>query len=64
MFVLAGRSVWPAAVPEFDLVLVEVLLELRPFLRRDIEVFALWALASSVVQELLVVLDDVFGEDR
>lgn len=44
--------------------LVEVLLELPPFFGGDLDVFALGSECSAVVEELLVVLDDVLGEDR
>ncbi|MBW8089313.1 hypothetical protein IGW14_15120 [Streptomyces hygroscopicus subsp. hygroscopicus] len=53
-----------STVAEFDLAFVEVLLELGPLLGGDIAVLVLGTQVSAMVQELLVVLDDVLGEDR
>ncbi|MDP9611872.1 hypothetical protein JOF35_004149 [Streptomyces demainii] len=41
-----------------------MLLELGPLLGGDIAVLVLGTQVSAMVQELLVVLDDVLGEDR
>ena len=62
MLVLAGGGIGPAAVAEFELALVEVFLELLPFLRGCRPVFGPWALFPAAGQVGLVVADDVFFE--
>ncbi|MFD5771412.1 hypothetical protein ACFWIN_37060 [Streptomyces sp. NPDC127049] len=64
MLVLAGRPVGASAVPELDLASIEVFLELGPLRCSDVGVFVVGTKSPMVVEVLLVVLEDVVGEDR
>ena len=59
---LAGAAVGPVAVAEFDLALVEVLLEFRPLLWADRAVFVGRAERAAAGQEVLVVPHGVLLE--
>lgn len=63
MFVLAGCAVGAPAGAEFDLALVEMLVELGPFLAGGLAVFLGWSELAALVEEGDVVADDVLIED-
>lgn len=64
MFVLAGGSVWPPAVAEFEFALVEVFLEFCPLFGGARPVFLGGPERAAGLEEVLVVADDVLVEDR
>ncbi|WP_433709262.1 hypothetical protein ACQP2U_22325 [Nocardia sp. CA-084685] len=59
----AGCPVGSEAVAEFDPAQQEVLFELGPFLGCDVAVFVAVGQGAAVCDELLVMPDDVLGED-
>lgn len=59
VFVPAGRAVRASAGAEFDLALIEALVELSPFLARAIPVFLDRPKLAALVKEGDVVADDV-----
>jgi hypothetical protein len=61
VFVLAGRPIGAATGAELDAALVEVLVEVGPFLRGGLAVFVGRAFGASSGEELLVGVDDVFA---
>ncbi|MFC5830973.1 hypothetical protein ACFPZ3_44580 [Nonomuraea insulae] len=63
MLVLAWSAVGPAAGTQLDLALVEVFLELSPFLRAGRAVFVAEAQGTAVGEASGVVADDVLVED-
>jgi hypothetical protein len=62
MFMLARGSVRAAAASQFDLALVEVLLEPEPLGFGDRPVLIRWPGLAAPVEKSLVVADDVFVE--
>lgn len=62
VFVLARRAVGACAGAQFDLALVEVLVELGPFLAGGLAVFLDRPELTAVVQESDIVTDDVLVE--
>lgn len=64
VLVLAWCPVGAGAGAEFDLALVEVLLEVTPFPGRHVDVFVGWPQLAAPGQEVLVVLDHLLLEHR
>src|SRR5690606_38130548 len=64
VFVCAGRPVGPAAGPQLDPALVEVLLEVVPLLGAGLAVLVLGPLGPAPGEELLVLADHVLVEHR
>ncbi|WP_433209554.1 hypothetical protein ACQP1G_35030 [Nocardia sp. CA-107356] len=61
---LASSAVWASAAAELDLAFVEMLLELGPLFGCHVAVFVRRSHLPPALQVCLVVLNNVFIEDR